>query len=64
MKTLDIDHHAANYQTEEFVCPFCGKPIVLWPERFKGSGKVLVRATHPHNASANCNAVAEKGDSK
>jgi len=39
-----------------FACPWCQKPLRLWRERFKGSGKVHVRTAHVDTSSDNCHA--------
>jgi hypothetical protein len=41
-------------QTEEFLCPWCGRAMRLWRETYKTRHNVHVRASHTHNASDNC----------
>jgi hypothetical protein len=47
--------------SDEFPCPWCGKPLRLWRETFKGGHNVHVRTSHTHNASDNCMTPAVVG---
>ena len=45
-------------QTATFPCPWCGEPLQIWRETFKGGGTVHARASHIRTASDNCKADA------
>lgn len=61
MDKLKVVTDSGGTRTEAFPCPFCGRDLVLWPERFKGSGTRIVRTRHLHNNSGNCNAPEPTG---
>jgi hypothetical protein len=54
----EVDMSSGLAQYPLFSCPNCGKFLVLWFERFKGSGKVIAQLTHKENGSSHCDAPA------
>lgn len=59
-RSLILNTHTR--QTATFPCPWCGLPMRLWRETFKGGHSVHVRAGHITGATDNCKAAAREAD--